>query len=188
MEPSKYSSLPKSTTDLAPKRSTLLVSPRPCSYSHPSPSLTHLLKLSKNTHGLSGQLLGSRSYHLSLLTSLTVRRRLDRPAETKEAYQLVFMYTGCIFIYITASSPNKASLGTVNGFCQVGVSITRTIGPATANSLFSLSIDKQHHYLGGNLVYAVLAFMAVLSIFVADQLPARVWTHDDPPASSRRRS
>ena len=85
-------------------------------------------------------------------------------------------------MYITASSPNKASLGTVNGFCQVGVSIMRTIGPATANSLFSLSIDKQHHYLGGNLVYIVLSCFSVLSLVVADQLPARVWTHDDPPA------
>ncbi|KAI0078782.1 member of major facilitator superfamily multidrug-resistance, DHA1 sub-family [Panus rudis PR-1116 ss-1] len=81
---------------------------------------------------------------------------------------------GCIFIYITASSPNKASLGTVNGLAQVGVSIMRTIGPATANSLFSLSIDK--HYLGGNLVYLVLSGIACLSLYVADLLPARVWT------------
>ncbi|CAL1716373.1 unnamed protein product [Somion occarium] len=90
---------------------------------------------------------------------------------------------GCIFIYITASSPNKASLGTVNGLAQVGVSIMRTIGPATANSLFSLSIDKQHHYLGGNLVYVVLAFIACVSLIVADRLPSKAWTHDDDLSS-----
>ncbi|KAH8099993.1 MFS general substrate transporter [Cristinia sonorae] len=78
---------------------------------------------------------------------------------------------GCIFIFITAASPNKASLGTVNGFCQVGVSIMRTIGPALANSLFSLSIDEKHHYLGGNLVYAALATLVCLSLVCADYLP-----------------
>lgn len=85
---------------------------------------------------------------------------------------------GCIFIYITASSPNKSSLGTVNGFCQVGVSIMRTVGPATANSLFSLSIDKTHHYLGGNMVYVVLACLNVLSLVAADGLPSQVWSND----------
>lgn len=79
--------------------------------------------------------------------------------------------TGCIFIFITASAPNKASLGTVNGLCQVGVSIMRTIGPALGNSLFSLSIDEQHHYLNGNLVYAVLAGLVFSSLVCAEYLP-----------------
>ncbi|KAI0784273.1 member of major facilitator superfamily multidrug-resistance, DHA1 sub-family [Abortiporus biennis] len=90
---------------------------------------------------------------------------------------------GCIFIYITASAPNKASLGTVNGLCQVGVSLMRTIGPATANSLFSLSIS--HQYLGGNLVYYVLAVMCCVALYVADQLPAKVWSRDEEEESSR---
>lgn len=37
---------------------------------------------------------------------------------------------GAIFIYVTASAPNKASLGTVNGFGQMLVSLARTVGPA----------------------------------------------------------
>jgi len=78
---------------------------------------------------------------------------------------------GCNFIFITAAAPNKASLGTVNGFCQVGVSIMRTIGPALANSLFSLSIDEKHHYLDGNLVYVVLAGLVVSSLVCAEYLP-----------------
>ncbi|EKM57753.1 uncharacterized protein PHACADRAFT_158787 [Phanerochaete carnosa HHB-10118-sp] len=60
---------------------------------------------------------------------------------------------GCVFIYITASSPNRASLGTVNGMAQFSVSVVRAIGPAAANSLFSLSIDPNRHYLNGHLVW-----------------------------------
>ncbi|KAH9928662.1 MFS general substrate transporter [Fomitopsis serialis] len=56
---------------------------------------------------------------------------------------------GSVFIFITASSPNKASLGSVNGLSQMSVSVMRAIGPAMANSLFSLSIDESHHLLGG---------------------------------------
>ncbi|TCD70201.1 hypothetical protein EIP91_004381 [Steccherinum ochraceum] len=78
---------------------------------------------------------------------------------------------GCIFIFITASAPNKASLGTVNGFCQVGVSLMRTVGPASANSLFSLSIDPKHHYLDGNLVYVALGALVCLGLVCADYLP-----------------
>ena len=47
----------------------------------------------------------------------------------------------------------------------------RTIGPATANSLFSLSIDPKSHYLGGNLVYVILAVLVWLSLLCADYLP-----------------
>ncbi|OBZ72442.1 Protein ZINC INDUCED FACILITATOR-LIKE 1 [Grifola frondosa] len=82
---------------------------------------------------------------------------------------------GCSFMYITASSPNKASLGSVNGMAQMTVSIMRAIGPATANSLFSLSIDDTHHYLGGNLVYYVLSVIVCMAIWVGMQLPSKVW-------------
>ncbi|KAI0316457.1 MFS general substrate transporter [Amylostereum chailletii] len=58
---------------------------------------------------------------------------------------------GCVFIYIAASAPNKASLGATNGLAQMLVSVTRTFGPAAANSLFSLSI--KHQYMHGNMVY-----------------------------------
>ncbi|EPQ54003.1 MFS multidrug-resistance DHA1 sub-family [Gloeophyllum trabeum ATCC 11539] len=82
---------------------------------------------------------------------------------------------GCIFIYITASSPNKASIGATNGLCQMTVSVMRAIGPAGANSLFALSIDPARHYLGGHLVYYVLEVLAFVSICVALLLPKQVW-------------
>ncbi|KAJ3491794.1 hypothetical protein NLI96_g448 [Meripilus lineatus] len=89
---------------------------------------------------------------------------------------------GCVFIYIAASAPNKSTLGAVNGLAQVGVSIMRTVGPATANSLFSFSIERG--YLGGYFVYVVLAAIVVISLVVADQLPNKVWRDEKESESS----
>ncbi|KZV74592.1 MFS general substrate transporter [Peniophora sp. CONT] len=83
---------------------------------------------------------------------------------------------GCIFIFITASAPNRASLGSVNGIAQLMVSIIRTIGPALANSLFSLSV--KHKYLGGYMVYYVLVAMSLASLILAAMLPRQVWRHE----------
>lgn len=91
----------------------------------------------------------------------------------------IFTASGCIFMYITASSPNRASLGSVNGLAQLSVSIVRTVGPATANSLFSLSIDPSRHYLGGNLVYWVLSGLTIFALFAASFLPEKAWTNKD---------
>ncbi|KAE9402492.1 member of major facilitator superfamily multidrug-resistance, DHA1 sub-family [Gymnopus androsaceus JB14] len=67
---------------------------------------------------------------------------------------------GAIFIYITAASPNRASLGATNGLSQMMVSVCRAIGPAASNSLFSLSL--RHQYLAG------------LSLLTASMLPKKV--------------
>ncbi|OSX58741.1 hypothetical protein POSPLADRAFT_1184415 [Postia placenta MAD-698-R-SB12] len=90
---------------------------------------------------------------------------------------LNFCY-GSVFIFITASSPNRASLGSVNGLAQMSVSIMRAIGPAVANSLFSLSIDAEHHYLGGMLVYVVLTCLACVALTFAMLLPSQVWKNE----------
>ncbi|KZT73114.1 member of major facilitator superfamily multidrug-resistance, DHA1 sub-family [Daedalea quercina L-15889] len=82
---------------------------------------------------------------------------------------------GSVFIFITASSPNRASLGSVNGISQMSVSIMRAIGPAMANSIFSLSIDESHHLLGGMFIYLFLAFLAVIALGGAMLLPPQVW-------------
>jgi MFS family permease len=80
---------------------------------------------------------------------------------------------GCIFIYIAAASPNRASLGGTNGICQCLVSTTRAFGPAIANSLFSLSMEKG--YLGGSLVYYVLVGVVCMALTLATFLPRRLW-------------
>ncbi|KAJ7116503.1 major facilitator superfamily multidrug-resistance, DHA1 sub-family [Mycena epipterygia] len=85
---------------------------------------------------------------------------------------LSFSY-GAIFIYISSAAPNRASLGATNGLCQLSVSLMRTIGPAAANSLFSLSIEKG--YLGGWMVYYALMATTCVALWVAVQLPRRPW-------------
>ena len=87
--------------------------------------------------------------------------------------------TGCVFIFITASAPNRASLGTVNGMAQMIVSIMRTIGPATANSLFSLSINPERHLMGGYFVYVVLSLIVCVALYVATLLPGKTPSDED---------
>ncbi|KAF8071616.1 major facilitator superfamily domain-containing protein [Lyophyllum atratum] len=80
---------------------------------------------------------------------------------------------GAIFIYITAAAPSQASLGATHGLSQMTTSIMRAIGPATANGLFSLSIE--HNYLGGYLVYYALFMIACIVLSATSLLPRRVW-------------
>ena len=94
---------------------------------------------------------------------------------------------GCVFIFITASAPNKASLGSVNGIAQMLVSIMRAVGPASANSLFSLSIDQEHHYMGGYFVYVVLSGLVCAALWVATYLPDRT-ASDEPRVVSEEES
>ena len=56
---------------------------------------------------------------------------------------------------------------------QTTVSLMRAIGPAMANSLFSLSMQKQ--YLGGNLVYYLLLIVVGIALGVASLLPSHMW-------------
>ncbi|KAJ7737860.1 hypothetical protein DFH07DRAFT_927367 [Mycena maculata] len=76
---------------------------------------------------------------------------------------------GAVFICISAAVPNRASLGATNGLCQLSASLMRSIGPAAANSLFSLSIETG--YMGGQLVYYVLIVTTCVALWVATQLP-----------------
>jgi hypothetical protein len=54
----------------------------------------------------------------------------------------------------------------------MSVSIMRAIGPAAANSLFSISMAKG--YLGGYLVYYILVFVVCGSLVIASMLPRHV--------------
>ncbi|KAF8235749.1 member of major facilitator superfamily multidrug-resistance, DHA1 sub-family [Tricholoma matsutake] len=80
---------------------------------------------------------------------------------------------GAIFIFIAAASPSRGSLGATNGLSQMTVSIMRAIGPAAANSLFAMTVEK--NYLGGYLVYYVLVAVVCGAMVVASQLPRRLW-------------
>ena len=80
--------------------------------------------------------------------------------------------TGCAYMYITAASPNKRSLGATNGLAQTISSIGRMITPALANSLLSFSI--RHHILWGYASYMVLIFLTIGAIVLASKLPKRL--------------
>jgi MFS family permease len=78
-----------------------------------------------------------------------------------------------VFIFIAAAAPNRTSLGATNGLAQLSVSIARAIGPALVSSMYSLSIDKEHHYMGGGFVYYVTVALGVCALWVGSLLPER---------------
>lgn len=85
---------------------------------------------------------------------------------------------GVIFMYVSTAAPNKRSLGATNGIAQLAAAIVRSIGPASATSLFALSVE--HNWMGGYAVYAILMGLASLTLVVANRLPREVWPrHDD---------
>jgi len=78
----------------------------------------------------------------------------------------------CVFIYIAAASPNRASLGATNGIAQMVVSIMRALGPASVNSLFSYSIENPHHAW---VVYYFMIGLAFIAIAASSRLPHQLW-------------
>ncbi|KAN0136114.1 major facilitator superfamily [Lactarius tabidus] len=82
-----------------------------------------------------------------------------------------------IFVYISSAAHNKRSLGATNGIAQMMVSIQRTIGPATAASLFAFSLDN--NILGGNLAYLVMLAIVFVGLRVAVQLPKSAWKQNN---------
>ena len=79
---------------------------------------------------------------------------------------------GCMYIYLTAASPNTRSLGATYGIALTLESIGRILIPAMANSLLSFSI--QHHVLWGYAAYIALVFLAIGGIGLASKLPRRL--------------
>ncbi|KAL4074787.1 major facilitator superfamily domain-containing protein [Scleroderma yunnanense] len=77
--------------------------------------------------------------------------------------------SGVISVLVTRATPNKYSLGAMNGLSQSTCSIARAIGPATFSSLFAFS--KERNILNGNLVYGVLLVLACFLVFLSRFLP-----------------
>jgi len=87
------------------------------------------------------------------------------------------MAYSAVFMYISAATPSKRSLGTTNGVAQSAASIQRMVGPAVADWLFAFSIEN--NVLGGNFIYVVLFALVGVGVYVAAQLPRHIWTHGD---------
>ncbi|KAH9178432.1 MFS general substrate transporter [Lactarius sanguifluus] len=107
----------------------------------------------------------ARAYGVGWVVYLSVALQIAFALGVNSSY-------GCIFIYLSAASPNRASLGATNGLAQLLVSIMRAIGPVVTTSLFSLSLAEG--YLGGGMVYLVLLGVSVMSIAFATALPRQV--------------
>lgn len=75
-------------------------------------------------------------------------------------------------MFISDAAPNKESIGATNGLAQMIVSFMRAIGPATANSAYSLSIE--HHIMGGHFAYFVMIVMVGLALWVGYLLPRKL--------------
>ncbi|KAG1818714.1 MFS multidrug-resistance DHA1 sub-family [Suillus subaureus] len=80
---------------------------------------------------------------------------------------LVMCYIS-LTLFVRAAAPNRASLGATNGFVQMFLAGARIIGPASAASVFSYSMQEGHHAW---LVYYFLMAIAFLAIGVSLLLP-----------------
>ncbi|KAI6025166.1 hypothetical protein PISMIDRAFT_90617 [Pisolithus microcarpus 441] len=85
------------------------------------------------------------------------------------SWAVVEMAYAVIFVFVTRASPNRYSLGTMNGLSQTTTSIARAMGPASFTSLFAFS--KEYSLLGGNLVYVVLLVLLCLLVLLSRCLP-----------------
>lgn len=47
---------------------------------------------------------------------------------------------------MSASAPNRRSIGATNSIAQIAVSVVRTIGPAFINTLFSITLRNRFNY------------------------------------------
>jgi hypothetical protein len=78
-------------------------------------------------------------------------------------------------IYVSNATPNKRSLGALNGLARTVSSIQAMIGPAGVTSLFAFSVTN--NVLGGNLIYVILLSLLCVALGIALQLPEQMWMH-----------
>lgn len=136
-----------------------------------------IINLLAKQHGLSLFVWVLVAILLSMLTVMDMAYGASHSALTPKSNLPNRVRLGCIFMYITASAPNKRSLGATNGLSQTTVSIARAIGPALSTSLFSWSVEK--NILGGYGVYVILIFVSFFSLALASRLPAEVWEENE---------
>ncbi|KAG1858684.1 MFS multidrug-resistance DHA1 sub-family [Suillus tomentosus] len=70
--------------------------------------------------------------------------------------------------FIRAAAPNRASLGATTGIAQVALAVGRIVGPASAASLFSYSLQEGHDAW---LIYYFLIAIVFLAVGTALLLP-----------------
>ncbi|KAG1725317.1 major facilitator superfamily domain-containing protein [Suillus lakei] len=78
----------------------------------------------------------------------------------------------CLALFIRAAAPNRASLGATNGITQMFVAGARVIGPASAASVFSYSMQEGHDAWGVYYFLMAIAFLAVGTSMLLPRDPA----------------
>jgi hypothetical protein len=73
-----------------------------------------------------------------------------------------------VVLFIRAAAPNRASIGATNGIAQLVVAGGRIIGPASAASVFSYSMQEGHDAWS---VYYFLMAIVFLAVGVSMLLP-----------------
>ncbi|KAJ3880341.1 MFS general substrate transporter [Lentinula edodes] len=90
------------------------------------------------------------------------------------SYTLMNMGFGELFfptaqMFVINGAPNQAALGTTNGLLQTAKTLSKTIAPVFAMSLFSIS--KEYNVLNGYLVYFFFIVVTLLGIMTVSKLP-----------------
>ena len=80
-----------------------------------------------------------------------------------------YLLSGAVQVLITESAPSQSSLGAVNGLAQGVASISRSLAPSVASSLFAISL--QRNWAGGNAVYYILMGIVACTIRLSFMLP-----------------
>jgi len=88
------------------------------------------------------------------------------------------MAYAAIYMFITASAPNRSLLGTTNGLAQTAVSVVNAVSPVLSTSALSFSVEK--NILGGYGAYILFLLLVCSAMLLALKLPYKMWEeHDD---------
>ncbi|KAJ3933702.1 MAG: major facilitator superfamily domain-containing protein [Lentinula lateritia] len=85
------------------------------------------------------------------------------------SYTLMNMGFATAQMFVINGAPNQAALGTTNGLLQTAKTLSKTIAPVFAMSLFSIS--KEYNVLNGYLVYFFFIVVTLLGITTVSKLP-----------------
>ena len=80
-----------------------------------------------------------------------------------------YLSLAALQVLITDSAPSQSSLGSVNSLAQAVGSVSRSLAPSVASSLFAISL--QGNWVGGNAVYYIWMGMVACAIPVSSMLP-----------------
>lgn len=130
--------------------------------------------LARRAGGLSPAVWAAISFQLVI--GLVRDMSYGEPQHYQCSVQMILkvdLFSGSIFIYMSSSAPSQKSLGAINGLGQTSVAICRAIGPATANSLFALSV--KYNICGGYGVYVFLVILAGFIVSLGSCLPKEPW-------------